>query len=601
MISPLTQDDFRKKSQIRLFISYYKPNIGLFLLDMICAFIIAGIDLTFPALSRSALHTYLPGKEFQAFFSIILILIGFFVLRGLMQFIVSYWGHLMGANIEMLMRRDLFSHLQRQSFSFFDKSRTGSLMSRIMSDLFDITELAHHGPEDLFISAVSIIGSFIILFTINVELTLTLAVFLPLLIAFTLFLRRKMSHASRALKENTAEINADIESGISGIRVSKAFANESFESEKFFRGTSKYRNARGKFYFVMATFFSGMEFLISLLNIFAIGFGGYLIMIDRLEIVDLITFTLYISMFLSPIRKLTNFTELFQSGMAGFSRFVDIMKQEPEITDRTDATAPENLRGEITFSHVSFSYESDMQAQSVLNDINLSIPAGKTYAIVGPSGSGKTTLCHLIPRFYEVKSGSVCIDGVDIRDFRLEALRKNIGIVQQDVFLFPSTIMENIRYGNLEASDEDVIEAAKKARLHDFVMSLPEAYESYVGERGVMLSGGQKQRISIARVFLKNPTILLLDEATSALDTQTEKEIQHSLESLSLGRTSLIVAHRLSTIRRADIIVYLDEEGIAECGTHAELLAKHGKYARLYNVQYAEYADQNVSQNQNSI
>ena len=324
-------------------------------------------------------------------------------------------------------------------------------------------------------------------------------------------------------------------------------------------------------------------------------------MIDRLEIVDLITFTLYISMFLSPIRKLTNFTELFQSGMAGFSRFVDIMKQEPEITDRTDATAPENLRGEITFSHVSFSYESDMQAQSVLNDINLSIPAGKTYAIVGPSGSGKTTLCHLIPRFYEVKSGSVCIDGVDIRDFRLEALRKKIGIVQQDVFLFPSTIMENIRYGNLEASDEDVIEAAKKARLHDFVMSLPEAYESYVGERGVMLSGGQKQRISIARVFLKNPTILLLDEATSALDTQTEKEIQHSLESLSLGRTSLIVAHRLSTIRRADIIVYLDEEGIAECGTHAELLAKHGKYARLYNVQYAEYADQNVSQNQNSI
>jgi len=591
MKSPLTQADFRKKSQLNLFISYYKPNLGLFFVDMLCAFIIAGIDLAFPALSRNALNTYLPGKEFEAFFTVIIILIGFFILRGVMQFIVSYWGHLMGANIEMLMRRDLFSHLQRQSFSFFDKSRTGSLMSRIMSDLFDITELAHHGPEDLFISAVSIIGSFIILFSINIELTICLSIFLPLLIIFTLFLRRKMSHASHALKENTAEINADIESGISGIRVSKAFANESFESEKFYRGTTKYRNARGKFYFVMATFFSGMEFLISLLNILAIGFGGYLIMNGKMEIVDLVTFTLYISMFLSPIRKLTNFTELFQSGMAGFSRFVDIMKQEPEIVDRLEAITPETIRGDIKFSHVSFSYESDMQAQNVLNDIDLSIPAGKTYAIVGPSGSGKTTLCHLIPRFYEVNSGAVYIDGLDIRDFRVEALRKNIGIVQQDVFLFPSTIMENIRYGNLEASDEDVIEAAKKARLHEFVMGLPDGYESFVGERGVMLSGGQKQRISIARVFLKNPTILLLDEATSALDTQTEKEIQNSLESLSYGRTSLIVAHRLSTIRRADIIVYLDEDGIAECGTHMELLAKQGKYARLYNVQFAEFSE----------
>ena len=587
MKTNLTLEDFQNKSTLALFISYYKPNLKLFFIDMLCALIISGIDLAFPALSRSALNTYLPGKEYQAFFLIISLLVCFFVLRGVMQFVVSYWGHLMGANIEMQMRRDLFTHLQRQSFSFFDKSRTGSLMSRILSDLFDITELAHHGPEDLFISMVTIVGSFLILFSINTTLTICLFIFLPLLIAFTLFLRRKMSAASHALKENTAEINSEIESGISGIRVSKAFANERFESEKFFQSTWKYRSARGKFYLVMATFFSGMEFLISLMNVLVIAIGGYLIMEGKMEVIDLVTFTLYISMFLSPIRKLTNFTELFQSGMAGFSRFVGLMKQEPEISDRPQAQRLEQIKGDIHFSHVSFSYGRDDDAENVLNNIELSVPAGKSFAIVGPSGSGKTTLCHLVPRFYEVNSGQILIDGIDIRDIEIQSLRKNIGIVQQDVFLFPSTILENIRYGNLLATDEEVFEAAKKAKLHDFVMGLPDKYQAQVGERGIMLSGGQKQRISIARVFLKNPSVLLLDEATSALDTQTEQEIQQSLEELSKGRTSLIVAHRLSTIRRADIIIYLDEDGIAEAGSHAELMEKKGKYYHLHQIQFS--------------
>ncbi len=587
MKKSLTLEDFQKKSILSLFISYYRPNTKLFFIDIFCAFLISAVDLSFPALSRIALQTYLPEKQYQAFFLIIFLLFGFFVVRGAMQFVVSYWGHLMGANIEMQMRRDLFTHLQRQSFSFFDKSRTGSLMSRILSDLFDITELAHHGPEDLFISVVTIIGSFIILLSVNLTLTICLFIFLPILITFTLFLRKRMSAASHALKENTAEINSQIESGISGIRVSKAFANEKFESEKFLQGTWKYRTARGKFYLIMASFFSGMEFLISLMNILVIGIGGYLIMEGKMEIIDLVTFTLYIAMFLSPIRKLTNFTELFQSGMAGFSRFVDLMKQKPEISDRPNALTLEQVKGDISFSHVSFSYSKDDDAENVLDNIELSVPAGKSFAIVGPSGSGKTTLCHLVPRFYEVKSGQILIDGIDIRDIKIDSLRRNVGIVQQDVFLFPSTILENIRYGNLEATDDEVIEAAIKAKLHDFVMSLPDAYHSQVGERGIMLSGGQKQRISIARVFLKNPSILLLDEATSALDTQTEKEIQQSLEALSKGRTSLIVAHRLSTIRRADVIIYLDEDGIAELGSHAELMEMKGKYYNLHQIQFS--------------
>lgn len=588
MKTTVPEEDFPRKGKLALFLAYYRPNMKLFILDMFCAFVVAGIDLSFPMISRNALQTYLPVKNYGTFFLIVACLLAAFIIRGAMQFVVSYWGHLMGANIEMQMRRDLFAHLQKMSFSFYDSRRTGSLMSRILSDLFDITELSHHGPEDLFISGVTIIGSFAALLTINTELTVVLMVFLPLLLLFTFILRTRMSSASKHLKESTAAINSDIESSISGIRLAKAFANEDFEMEKFAKGTRDYRNARGRFYFVMSIFFSGMEFLITLLNLLAIGYGGYLIMNGRMTVVDLVAFTLYISAFLAPIRKLTNFTELYQSGMAGFSRFVSLMREQPEITNRPDAKTLSEVYGEITFSHVTFSYSSDEKADQVLSNINLTIPAGRTIALVGPSGSGKTTLCHLIPRFYDVRSGGIRLDGTDIRNIDISSLRQNIGIVQQDVFLFAATIMENIRYGNLSATDEQVIEAAKKAELDEFVQGLPDGYDTFVGERGLLLSGGQKQRISIARVFLKNPPILLLDEATSALDTQTEQRIQSSLERLSEGRTCLIVAHRLSTIRHADEIVYLDESGVRERGTHEDLLRQGGLYAGLYRVQFAE-------------
>ena len=584
----VSESDFQKKSTFSLFTAYYRPNMKLFLIDMVCAFFIAGIDLSFPMISRFALQTYLPQKNYQVFFIIVACIFAGFVVRAGMQFVVSYWGHLMGANIEMQMRRDLFTHLQKLSYSFYDNRRTGNLMSRILSDLFDITELSHHGPEDIFISAVTLIGSFAALLFINVELTVVLIIFLPLLLIFTILLRKKMSAASNRLKESTAVINSDIESSITGSRVAKAFANEDYESEKFAHGTLKYRNSRGNFYHIMSVFFSGMEFMISLLSLLAIALGGYLIMKDRMTVIDLVAFTLYISAFLAPIRKLTNFTELYQSGMAGFTRFVELMREKPEIINRKNAVILTNVKGEVSFSHVTFSYSSEETADEVLSDINLLVPAGKTIAVVGPSGSGKTTLCHLIPRFYEVQSGEIRLDGKDIRDIDIQSLRKNIGIVQQDVFLFATTIMENIRYGNLDASDEQVIKAAQEAELDDFVRSLPEGYQTYVGERGLLLSGGQKQRVAIARVFLKNPPVLLLDEATSALDTQTEQRIQQSLELLSKGRTCIIIAHRLSTIRRADEIIYLSENGIEEHGTHEDLMKRNGPYSALYRVQFTD-------------
>lgn len=584
----VSESDFQKKSKFALFAAYYRPNIKLFLIDMFCAFLIAGIDLCFPMISRFALQTYLPQKNYTTFFIIVGCIFAAFILRAVMQFVVSYWGHLMGANIEMQMRRDLFSHMQKLSYSFFDNSRTGSLMSRILSDLFDITELSHHGPEDLFISCVTLIGSFAALLFINVELTLVLIIFLPLLLLFTILLRKKLSSASNQLKESTAVINSEIESSITGSRVAKAFANEDYESEKFEHGTLNYRNSRGRFYHIMSIFFSGMEFMISLLSLLSIAVGGYLIMKDKMTIIDLVAFTLYISAFLAPIRKLTNFTELYQSGMSGFTRFVELMREKPDIINRSDAVTLSNVKGEITFSHVTFSYSNEETADEILSDINLSVPAGRTIAVVGPSGSGKTTLCHLIPRFYEVQSGEIRIDGIDIRDIDIQSLRKNIGIVQQDVFLFATTIMENIRYGNLDATDEQVKEAAREAELDTFIRDLPDGYNTYVGERGLLLSGGQKQRVAIARVFLKNPPVLLLDEATSSLDTQTEQRIQHSLELLSKGRTCIIIAHRLSTIRRADEIIYLSRNGIEEHGTHEELMGRNGPYSELYHVQFAD-------------
>ena len=582
----VSETEFRKKSTLALFAAYYRPNMKLFLLDIFCAFVIAGIDLCFPMVSRHALQNYLPQENYKAFFLVVAGILAAFILRACMQFVVNYWGHIMGANIEMNMRRDLFSHLQKLSFSFYDNRRTGNLMSRILPDLFDITELSHHGPEDLFISVVTLTGSFIALLMINVRLAVILMIALPALLIFTVFLRKQMSGAANHLKQSTAVINSEIESSISGTRVAKAFANEDYEAEKFMNGSLMFKKARARFYKVMSAFATGMEFMISMLNLISIGFGGYFIMKGQMTIIDLVAFTLYISAFLSPIRKLTNFAELFQSGMAGFSRFTELMREEPDITNRENAVTLSDIKGEVIFSHVTFSYSNDETSDKVLSDINLLVPAGKTIAVVGPSGSGKTTLCHLIPRFYEVQSGEIRVDGIDIRDIEIRSLRKNIGIVQQDVFLFAKTIMENIRYGNLSAMDDEVIEAAKSAELDDFVTTLPDGYHTYVGERGLLLSGGQKQRVSIARVFLKNPPVLLLDEATSALDTQTEIRIQHALERLSKGRTCIIIAHRLSTIRRADEIVYLSENGIEEQGTHEELLKRNGPYSELYQVQF---------------
>ena len=580
---------FEKRSTLAIFASYFRPNMKLFILDMVCAFCISIIDLIFPMLTRHSLNTYLSEGNYGAFTRMIILLGAIYFIRLGMQYIVTYFGHIMGADIELQMRNDLFLHLQTLPYEFYDRKRTGHLMTRILSDLFDITELSHHGPEDLFISVIILIGASISLFRINWKLTLILILFLPVLLLFTIFLRKKMSRASSLLKESTAVINADIESSLTGIRVAKAFANEKFEAEKFSRGSRNYREARGRFYRIMAQFFSGMEFLISLLNLSAIACGGFLIMQGEMTVVDLLAFTLYINAFLTPIRKLTAFTELYQSGMAGFNRFVELMREKPTIVNAPDAEIIEHVNGDIQFSHVTFAYNQGEHVESgenaaVLQDVSLTVSNGETIALVGPSGSGKTTLCHLIPRFYEPQSGIISVDGIDINKIEIASLRGHIGLVQQDVFLFAASILENIRYGKIDATDDEIIEAAKKAELHDFIETLPEKYNTFAGERGLLLSGGQKQRIAIARVFLKNPPILILDEATSALDTHTEQKIQNALERLSEGRTCLVVAHRLSTIRNADKIIYLDENGIRESGTHNELIATDGFYSRLYGA-----------------
>ena len=576
---------FDRERPLSLFVRYYRYDVHLFVLDMICALLIAAIDLTFPMVTRYALSNYLPEKKYEAFFLVIGAMAAAFVLRGLMQFVVTYWGHLMGANIEMRMRYDLFSHIQKLSFPFFDKTRTGTLMSRILPELFDITELAHHGPEELLISVVSLIGATVALFMINVKLGLILALSAPLLIVIAILLRKKLSDASRRLKESTAEINSEIESCISGVRLSMAFGNEERQTEKFQNKSWLYRVAKGRYYRTMAVFHSSMESVLSVLSVFAIAAGGFWIMKDELSIVDLVAFTLYVSVFAAPIRRIAFFTEIYQSGMAGFLRFIEIMKVKPDIVNRDNAIAMDRVAGEITFTGVSFSYSREESADMILSDINLVIPAGKTTAVVGPSGGGKTTLCHLIPRFYETRSGSIKIDGTDIRDIEIASLRKNIGIVQQDVYLFAESIMENIRFGNPDADDEAILEASRKAEMHDYIMSLPDGYQTVVGERGVTLSGGQKQRISLARVFLKNPPILILDEATSALDTVTENKIKSSIERLAKGRTSVIIAHRLSTIQMADQIVYLSEKGIEEIGSHDDLMNLQGPYWRLQKMQ----------------
>lgn len=567
---------------IRKFVSYYKPHKKLFILDMLCAFLVAICDLFYPMITRNIINKYVPNRELQLIILWALVLLFIYMIKAMLNYFIQYYGHVVGVRMQADMRKEVFRHLQDLPFSFFDENKTGIIMSRIINDLMDISELAHHGPEDLFVSTIMLIGSFIILCTINIPLTLIIFAFLPLLFWFAVKKRIKMTKAFTETRIKVAEVNASLENSISGIRVAKAFANKDYEVKKFQRNNLNFQKAREYAYKAMAEFFSGMNFIVDFLNVIVLILGGYFVYQSQITLGDYVAYLLYINLFLGPIKKLIQFIEQYQSGMTGFKRFLELMEAEKE-NHVPHPVILDKIEGNIQFENVSFRYDENTQ---ILDGINLFIEKGKTVALVGPSGGGKTTLCHLIPRFYEVDEGKILIDGTNIQQLDRTSLRKNIGIVQQDVFLFTGTIKENIAYGNLEATDEEIMYAAKKANIHDFIMNLEEGYDTYIGERGVKLSGGQKQRISIARVFLKNPPILILDEATSALDNATEMLIQQSLDQLCKGRTTLIVAHRLSTIKNADEIIVLTDQGIEERGTHQELLNHQGIYANLYESQF---------------
>ena len=566
------------RSAYSIFAAYIRPHGKAFAADMTLSLAIALIDLLFPLISRKAMQRLLPQQMFRAFFIVMAVLLAAYVVRALCQYYVTVIGHRMGTLVEADMRRDVFAHMQHMSYSFFDHNRTGVLLGRVTNDLFEIVELAHHGPENLLTCSVTIIGALAVLLWINWKLSLILLILLPLCLLFGTRQRLAMQKANVVVKKKTGEINAAIESGISGIRTAKAFANEDEEAGKFAAANEAFKDSKAGYYRAMGRFMASTEATVGLMQVAVIACGGYLIMRGEMDYVDLITFALYISTFTAPIRKMMQFMEIYTQGMAGFERFLELMRTDPEIEDAPDAAVLENAQGDITFEHVSFSYEDGTE---VLKDINIRIRPGETFALVGSSGGGKTTMCHLIPRFYDVTGGRVLIDGQDVRSLTQESLRKNIGIIQQDVFLFAGTILENIRYGRPDAADEEVEKAAQLAQIHDEIMQMPEQYHTLVGERGVMLSGGQKQRISIARVFLKNPPILILDEATSALDSVTEVKIQACLERLAQGKTCLVIAHRLSTVRNADRIAVVEEQHIAEQGTRQELLEQNGIYAQL--------------------
>lgn len=573
--------DFQRK-YIPIFMSYYKPHLKLFILDMVCALGISVVDLAFPYGSRMALNELLPRNLFGAFFAVMAILLCGYALRAVMNYIVAYFGHMMGVRIEADMRRDLFRHMQDMSFSFFDKNRTGQLMSRATTDLFEITELSHHGPEDLVISLITLIGAFCFMLTIHWKLAIIVFIVVPVFAVFTVIQRRRMMNASVQVKQTMAGINGQLESSISGMRTAKAFANEDQEDAKFTASNDRFKGAKKDYYKAMATYQSGLEFTLPVMQVLTIAMGGFFIMKGEMDLVDLITFSLYISTFLTPVRKLAAFVEQYLNGMAGFKRFVDLMRMEPAIRDDPDAQVMDTAKGDILIDDVSFHYD---EGDEVLEHVSIHIPVGETVAVVGPSGGGKSTLCQLIPRFYDVTAGRILVDGQDVRTVTQHSLRQNIGIVQQDVFLFAGTIMDNIRYGRPDATDAEIAQAARRAEIYDDIMAMPDGFQTYVGERGVMLSGGQKQRVSIARIFLKNPPILILDEATSALDSVTESRIQSAFDELAKGRTTLIIAHRLSTIRNAHRIIVVDQNRIVEEGTHEELLALGGEYAGLYNAQ----------------
>ena len=566
------------------FISYYRNHLGLFILDMIAALLMAGIDLVYPYFTGIFMDDYIPNGKIQSMVIVSLTLLILFIIRLICSHIVNYWGHIMGCKMEFDMRQDLFKKFQSLNFSYYDENKTGVIMSRLVGDLRDITELAHHGPEDIFISLIMIIGSFIILFNINAVFTLSIFPIIILIIIFSMWRRNAMMQGFRATRKTQGEINAQIESSIGGIRLTKSFANEDYEYNKFTENNLNYANSWKNALFQMSIFSSGNTFLIDILNLILLIMGGILVYNNTLTFGDFTAFLLYINFLIKPIQRLINFMQQFQTGWAGFERFYEIIQLEPKIKSKENAIYLNNPTGNIIFNHVTFKYEAN--EEHVLTDFNINIESGKKIALVGESGVGKSTISLLIPRFYDVTSGEILIDDINIKDYELSSLRKNIGHVQQEVYIFYGNIRDNILYGNPQATEEEIIIAAKKARIHDFIMSLENGYDTIVGERGVKLSGGQKQRIAIARVFLKNPAILILDEATSALDNITEMLIQEALEDLTKGRTSIIIAHRLSTIKEADEILVLSKNGISERGTHEELLNKQGYYAELYNTQF---------------
>lgn len=574
---------------LKKLVAYYKPYRGLFLADMFFAILGAAITLVIPLIVRYITGEVIfeePALAMQQILKLGLFMLALVLLECFCNYFITNFGHVMGAKIEYDMRAEIFGHYQKLSFSFFDNQKVGQLMSRITSDLFDISELLHHGPEDLVISVIKIVGSFVILISIDVKLTLIAFAFIPVMLVYAAYFNKQMKRAFKRNRAKIADINSQIEDNLSGIRVVKSFANENVEMHKFEEGNQGFLSAKKNSYFYMAGYHSGLGAFTTMITIAVLVFGAMLITREQVDVTDLITFLLYINTFTEPVRKLITLTEQFQNGYSGYERFMEMMAIEPDIVDRPAAVELKGVKGDISFEDVSFQYEED--SQQVLNHISLNVEAGSYMALVGSSGAGKSTLCSLIPRFYDVSGGTIRIDGRDIRDIKLKSLRDHIGIVQQDVYLFVGTVADNIRYGKPRATFEEIVEAAKNANAHEFIMSLPDGYDTDIGQRGVKLSGGQKQRLSIARVFLKNPPILIFDEATSALDNESEKVVQESLEKLAKNRTTFVIAHRLSTIKNAEKILVLTDNGIEESGTHAELLQRGGIYSHLYRMQFAE-------------